>query len=163
MGVLQLQNGDIQRLAAHDHLILGVLQLPLGVLVVRLQLTLLQILKGLPQRVVLAVQRAGDVLGGESGRKTAVSHHCVGVSRLQHAPLGLGQTTEACPQVIGQLVVVDAVDDFDGLLQHQQLELALQKTLDWHSRKCSLMVLLLEAYTLELQVLPKSLHPIPMY
>ena len=86
-----------------SHLVHRVLQLPHHIGVVRLQLSVLDRVKGLPQSVIGLVQ--------------GVSTHAV--AHQDHHPLQIGDVVDLSAQIIIHQVIVDALDAADVLRQDQ--------------------------------------------
>ena len=112
-GLLQLHGGQghIGGLAGHDDLVLQVLDVAQGVGVVFLHLAVLDGVELLPDRVVGLVHLL-------IGQGAALAHE-------DHVPLALGDLVELLAQVLLQVRVVDAVEHVHGLLQSQDLQVAL--------------------------------------
>ena len=98
--LLQTNQGDVQGLTGGHHLIHRAVQLPDHIGVVRLDLALLQIVKGVPKGIVCVGQ--GAVIPAHDG----------------DVPLGVGDVVELPPQILVHQIVVDPLDPADVLREH---------------------------------------------
>ena len=102
--VLQAQQVYVERLPRHQKLVFRVAELADQIGIILLELTVLNVVEGLAQRIVLIL-------------KTLIGVRLARTGDLQHHPLGLRDLVEAVAQVLVHFVVVYALDRGDVLLQ----------------------------------------------